>query len=45
MRPKRQTNLERNHLNRPTVGCDLTEKQFRANKIAAERPSLEAWVR
>jgi hypothetical protein len=45
MRPKRQTNLESEVLNKPVLDADLTEKQCRTNKIAAAPPSLKAWVR
>jgi hypothetical protein len=45
MRPKKQTNLESDPLNRPMPVADLTEKQCGANKIAAAPPSLKAWVR
>jgi hypothetical protein len=45
MRRKWQTNLERNARISPMPVADLTEKQCRANKIAAAPPSLNAWVR
>jgi len=45
MRPKKQTNLERELLNKPVLDADLTEKQCRTNKIAATPPSLKAVVR
>jgi hypothetical protein len=42
---KIQTNLETNMLNESDVIADLTEKQRRANKIAAAPRSLKALVR
>ena len=45
MRPKKQTNLERDLRAGPTPVADLTEKQCGANNIAAALPSLKAWVR
>jgi hypothetical protein len=45
MRPKKQTNLESDRLNRPLLVADLTEKQCGTNMIAAAPRLLKALVR